>query len=400
MWNMEELITQYQSLIRKNFPKFKRFLFNEIHWESRLIGIKGARGTGKTTMLLQWLKEQNLPPNKGIYISLDDIYFLQNDLKSILVDFYEKGGEIVILDEVHKYPSWSQVIKNMYDFYPDLKIIFTGSSIIDISTQEADLSRRAVIYELPGLSYREFLALRHNLEIPKFTIEEVIEKNNSIYSLFPANFKPLEHFSVYLELGYYPFLLDEPATSQYRMNQLIRTVVESDMAQLKDFDVRNANKMLQLLYVIAQQVPFSPNISKLAEQTGIHRNTLNNYLIFLERAKLISLVYTSGKSTATLQKPDKIYLNNTALIYSLAKDKSNIGNVRETFFYSQVSQIASIELPKSGDFIVDNRWTFEVGGKNKSSKQIKEIENSFVVKDDVAFSSGNIIPLWLFGLLY
>ncbi len=397
---MEKLITQYQALLRQKFPKFKRYLYDKIHWESRLIGVKGARGTGKTTMLLQWLKEQNLPPNKGIYISLDDIYFLQNDLKSILIDFHERGGEVVILDEVHKYPSWSTVIKNMHDFYPDLKIIFTGSSIIDISTQEADLSRRAVIYELPGLSYREFLALRYQLEIPKFTIEEIIEKNDSIYSLFPTDFKPLEHFAEYLQLGYYPFLLDEPATSQYRMNQLIRTVVESDMAQLKDFDIRNANKMLQLLYVIAQQVPFTPNISKLAQQTGIHRNTLNNYLHFLERAKLISLVYTTGKSTATLQKPDKIYLNNTALIYSLAKDKSNIGNVRETFFYSQVSQIASIELPKSGDFIVDNRWSFEVGGKNKTSKQIKELENAFVVKDDVSFSSGNIIPLWLFGLLY
>lgn len=397
---MEELITQYQALLRQKFPKFKRYLYDEIHWGSRLIGVKGARGTGKTTLLLQWLKEQNLPANKGIYISLDDIFFSQNDLKSVLVDFHEKGGEIVILDEVHKYPNWSTVIKNMYDFYPDLKIIFTGSSIIDISTQEADLSRRAVIYELPGLSYREFLALQYDLDLPKFTLEELIEKKDSIYTSFPADFKPLEHFEAYLQLGYYPFLFKEPATSQYRMNQLIRTVVESDMAQLKDFDIRNARKMLQLLYVIAQQVPFSPNISKLAEQTGIHRNTLNNYLHFLERAKLISLVYTAGNSTAILRKPDKIYLNNTALVFALAKDKSNRGNIRETFFYSQVSQMSEIELPKSGDFMVDNQYTFEVGGKNKTSKQIKELENAFLVKDDVAFGSGNTIPLWLFGFLY
>jgi hypothetical protein len=184
------------------------------------------------------------------------------------------------------------------------------------------------------------------------------------------------------------------------MNQLIRTVVESDMAELKYFDIRNASKMLQLLYVIAQQVPFPPNITKLAGQTGIHRNTLNNYLYFLEKAKLISLVYTAGRDTSKLQKPDKIYLNNTALIYTLAKDKSNIGNVRETFFYSQVSQKGTIELPKSGDFFVDNKFTFEVGGKNKKQKQIKDIENAFVVKDDVAFSSGNTVPLWLFGFLY
>lgn len=397
---MKELITQYQALIRQRFPIFKRFLFDEIHWESRLIGIKGARGTGKTTLLLQWLKAQNLAPNKAVYISLDDIYFSQNDLKTLLVNFHEKGGEIVILDEVHKYPNWSQVIKNIYDFYPDLKIIFTGSSIIDISKQEADLSRRAVIYELPGLSYREFIAMHYDINLPKLSLEEIVSKNDSIYSIFPSEFKPLANFKEYLQLGYYPFLLEEPLTSQYRMNQLIRTVVESDMAELKDFDIRNAHKMLQLLYVIAQQVPFSPNISKLAEQTGIHRNTLNNYLYFLEKAKLISLVYTAGKSTSTLQKPDKIYLNNTALIHTLAEDKSNIGNVRETFFYSQVNQMNSIELPKERDFFVGNKYTFEVGGKNKSQKQIKEIENAFIVKDDVAFSSGNVIPLWLFGFLY
>lgn len=295
---------------------------------------------------------------------------------------------------------WSKVIKNIYDFYPDLKIIFTGSSIIDISKQEADLSRIAVIYELPGLSYREFLAMQYDLKFPKLSIEEILDKNDSIHTLFPSDFKPLAHFSEYLQLGYYPLLLEEPLTSQYRMNQLIRTVVESDMAELKDFDIRNAKKMLQLLYVIAQQVPFSPNISKLAEQTGIHRNTLNNYLYFLEKTKLISLVYTSGKSTSTLQKPDKIYLNNTALIYTLAEDKSNIGNVRETFFHSQVSQIYSIDLPKKGDFYVGNKYTFEVGGKNKTQKQIKDVGNAFVVKDDISFSSGNVIPLWLFGFLY
>src|SRR5690554_1802312 len=321
--------------------------------------------------------------------------------------FVQDSTSVILLNFCAKMPPhrkavnrWSKVIKNIYDFYPDLKIIFTGSSIIDISKQEADLSRRAVIYELPGLSYREFLAMHYDINLPKLSLEEIVSKNDSIYSVFPSEFKPLANFKEYLQLGYYPFLLEEPLTSQYRMNQLIRTVVESDMAELKDFDIRNAHKMLQLLYVIAQQVPFSPNISKLAEQTGIHRNTLNNYLFFLEKAKLISLVYTAGKSTSTLRKPDKIYLNNTALIHTLAEDKSNIGNVRETFFYSQVNQMNSIELPREGDFFVGNKYTFEVGGKNKSQKQIKEIENAFIVKDDVAFSSGNVIPLWLFGFLY
>lgn len=397
---MEALFNQYQSLIRQSFPEFKRFLFDEIHWSSRLIGIKGARGTGKTTMLLQWLKSQKLPPQKAIYISLDDIYFSNNSLKETLIEFHEKGGEIAVLDEVHKYSNWSKEIKNIYDFYPNLKIIFTGSSILDISKQEADLSRRAVIYELPGLSYREYLVLRHNLKLPQFSLSEIIENRSNIQAFLPADFQPLVHFSEYLKLGYYPFLLDEPQTSHLRMNQLIRTVVETDMAELKDFDLRNAKKILQLLYVIAQQVPFKPNISSLAEQTGIHRNTLNNYLHFLEQAKMISLLYTAGRSTAVLQKPDKIYLNNPNLIHALAEDKSNIGNIRETFFNTHVSHVAELSLPKNGDFYVDNKYTFEVGGKNKNKKQLEGIENGYVVKDDISFSSGDTIPLWLFGFLY
>jgi hypothetical protein len=397
---MNEIITQSAALLRQKQPDFKRFLFDEIHWSSRLIGIKGARGTGKTTLLLQWLKSLKKTNQQAAYFSLDDVYFTKYSLKETLVEFHSKGGEVVVLDEVHKYPNWSQEIKNMHDFYADLQIVFTGSSIIDLSKQEGDLSRRAVMYELPGLSYREFLTLKGIGGLPIIKLNQIIENQEKIYSLLPENFKPLAHFSEYNRIGYYPFLLNEPETSHRRMNQLIRTVVEYDMAELKDFDVRNAKKMLQLLYIIAQQVPFKPNISDLAQKTGIHRTTLYNYLEFLNQAKLISLVYSAGRSTTILQKADKIYLNNPTLAYALAEDVTEIGNIRETFFFSQVSQVASIELPKTGDFFVDNAYVFEVGGKNKTQKQIKGLDNGFIVKDDIAFSSGNVIPLWLFGFLY
>ena len=397
---MNEILTQSANLLRQKLPDFKRFLFDEIHWSSRLIGIKGARGTGKTTLLLQWLKSLNKNNNQVAYFSLDDVYFTKYSLKETLLDFHAKGGEIVVLDEVHKYPNWSQEIKNIYDFYADLQIVFTGSSIIDLKKQEGDLSRRALMYELPGLSYREFLTLKGIKGLPTYTIEEIVTNQQKIYDSLPPKFKPLEHFAEYNQIGYYPFLLDEPLTSHRRMNQLIRTVVEYDMAELKDFDVRNAKKMLQLLFIIAQQVPFKPNISDLAQKTGIHRTTLYNYLEFLQEAKLISLVYSTGRSTTVLQKADKIYLNNPTLAFALAEEKANIGNIRETFFYSQVSQITTIELPKIGDFLVDNKYIFEVGGKYKTQKQIQDLDNAYIVKDDVAFSSGNVIPLWLFGFLY
>jgi predicted AAA+ superfamily ATPase len=397
---MNEIISQSTTLLRQKLPDFKRFLFDEIHWSSRLIGIKGARGTGKTTLLLQWLKSLNKNNNQAAYFSLDDVYFTKYSLKETLVEFHSKGGQVVVLDEVHKYPNWSQEIKNIHDFYSDLQIVFTGSSIIDLTKQEGDLSRRSVMYELPGLSYREFLTLKGIEGLPIIKLNQIIESQEKIYSLLPENFKPLEHFAEYNRIGYYPFLLNEPETSHRRMNQLIRTVVEYDMAELKDFDVRNAKKMLQLLYIIAQQVPFKPNISDLAQKTGIHRTTLYNYLEFLNQAKLISLVYAAGRSTSILQKADKIYLNNPALAFALAENKAEIGNIRETFFFSQVSQVASIELPKTGDFLVDDTYIFEVGGKNKTQKQIKELYNGFIVKDDITFSSGNVIPLWLFGFLY
>lgn len=397
---MNVLLEQSEYLLSNTTLDFKRFLFNEIKWNNRLVGIKGARGTGKTTLLLQWLKQQDLPVTKAAYFSLDDLYFTNNSLKETVAQFHKLGGKILVLDEVHKYKNWSTEIKNIHDIYTGIKIIFTGSSIIDISRQQGDLSRRAIIYELPGLSYREFLSLKYNLQLPVFSLNEILKDASTLKKQLPISFRPLEYFNEYLQTGYYPFMMEDKETVHQKINQLIRTIVEYDMAELKDFDIRNAKKILQLMYVIAQQVPFKPNLVALAEKTSIHRNSLNNYLHYLEQAKLISLLQPAGKSVASLQKPEMIYLNNTNLLFALAEKQVEKGNLRETFFLSQLNAVHKIAMPKQGDFFVDNKYTFEVGGKDKSKKQIAGIKNAWVVKDDLEFPVGNNLPLWMFGCLY
>ena len=397
---MDILLEQSERLISSINLNFKRYLFDTIQWDSRLIGIKGARGTGKTTLLLQWIKEQNLPTEKAAYFSLDDLYFLEHSLKETVTQFYKNGGSVLVLDEVHKYKNWSIEIKNIYDFFPELKIIFTGSSIIDISKQEGDLSRRALMYELPGLSYREYLSMLGIINLPVIGLEELLFNSAEIKKKIPPTFRPLEHFNNYLNYGYYPFGIVDSSSIHQRINQLIRTIVEVDMAELKDFDIRNAKKLLQLVYVIAQQVPFKPNISSLAIKTNIHRNSLNNYLYYLEQAKILSLLFPAGNSTAVLQKPEKIFLNNTTLLAALGEQKPNIGTVRETFFLSQLQTLHKVQLPKQGDFYVNNTYTFEVGGKGKGQKQLESLENAWVVKDDIEFPMLKTIPLWMFGLLY
>lgn len=397
---MIHLFEQTEGLLSNTPEGFTRYLYNHIRWNNRLIGIKGSRGTGKTTMLLQWLKQQNLSSEKAAYFSLDDLYFSNYTLKDTVRDFYKHGGKVLVLDEVHKYPSWSKEIKNIYDFYPDLKVVFTGSSIIDISKQQADLSRRALIYELPGLSFREYLSIRNTITLPPVKLEEMLQNPGDIKKLLPKDFRPLEHFKDYLKRGYYPFVMEDPESVHQRLNQLIRTIVEYDMAELKDFDIRNAKKMLQLIYIIAQQVPFKPNLSSLAEKSNIHRNSLNNYLHYLEQARIINLLYPQGNSVATLQKPEKIFLNNTNLQFSLAEENMEIGSVRETFFLSQLYPFYKINMPKQGDFIVNNKYTFEIGGKGKDRKQISGIKNSWLVKDDLEIPIGDALPLWMFGILY
>ena len=397
---MIELLEQSEVLISGVSTSFQRYLAQEIEWESRLIGIKGARGTGKTTLLLQWLKQKELPAHKAAYFSLDDLYFSTNSLLETGRQFYKQGGQILVLDEVHKYPGWAREIKNLYDNFRDLQIIFTGSSIIDISKQEGDLSRRVLMYELHGMSFREFLQFTGRLVFDPIGLGDLTAADQSLRKDFPKNFRPLEHFNDYLSHGYYPFFRESESGYHRRLHQLVRTIVEYDMAELRGFDIRNAKKMLQLLYILSQNVPFKPNISALAIKSKIHRNSLNNYFHFLEEARLIGLLYPAGISFATLQKPEKIYLNNTNLLYALSNEKPDRGTVREVFFYSQLKVKHKLAQPKQADFQVDNKSIFEIGGKGKGATQIKNLPNAWVVKDDLDFPVGNALPLWLFGFLY
>ncbi|HPE87042.1 MAG: AAA family ATPase [Bacteroidales bacterium] len=397
---MRELLNISTNLINSVNQDFRRFLYDEITWSERLIGIKGARGTGKTTLILQWLQNQDLPVEKAAYFSLDDLYFTTRSLLDTIDEFHNHGGEIVLLDEVHKYPGWSREIKNMYDRYPSLKIIFTGSSIINISRETADLSRRAILYELPGLSFREYLVFKSILNIPPFTLPEIIEKSSSVIRIFPTGFKPLEHFSTYLKYGYYPFYNDNQNDYYQRLRQLTRQIIEFDMAELKGYDNRNSKKMLQLLNILSQQVPFKPNIQKLAEKSTIHRNSMNSYLIYLEDARLIKMLYPSGNSIATLQKPEKIFLENTNMIHALAEGAPENGNIRETFFFNQLSGSHNVKAPRKGDFEVNQKYLFEVGGRSKTKKQIAGVPNSYLALDDIDSGYKNEIPLWLFGFLY
>jgi len=397
---MDELLELSDKLINQVSMGFSRYLMSEIDWDKRLIGIKGARGTGKTTLLLQWLRSSKLKSRQAVYFSLDELYFTSHNIVETGSEFYKKGGKVIVLDEVHKYNNWSQEIKILYDRYPDLKILFTGSSIIDISKQEGDLSRRAIVYELFGLSYREYLQMIGYSNLNILTLNEIIDNKSRLRSVFPPDFRPLEHFSSYLLHGYYPFSKEDIKGYHQRLRQLVRQIVEYDMAELKGFDIRNAKKMLQLISIVAQQVPFKPNFKKLAEKSQIHRNSISNYLFFLEKARLINLLLPSGNSIAGLQKPEKIFINNTNLLYSLAFEKPEKGSLRETFVFSQLMVKHQVNHPKNGDFEVDNKYIFEVGGAGKSVRQIINIDNAFVIKDDLEFPTSNSIPMWLLGFLY
>jgi predicted AAA+ superfamily ATPase len=396
---MEQLLEKSAALVKRISVKKKRYLYHEINWNNRLIGVKGARGTGKTTLLLQKLKELQLLPTQGTYWSLDDFYFTTHSLVETAEKFFKKGGQYLFLDEVHKYENWSIHIKNLYDFYPDLNIVFTGSSIIDISREEGDLSRRMLMYTLSGLSYREYLAFNDLYNFEPIALEGILSVNREWAEIFPPEFRPLAHFQDYLQYGYYPFSMEDKQGYATRLQQLVRLIVEYDMAELKGFDIRNAKKMLQLLNVVAANVPFQPNISNIATKSDIHRNSVVSYLHFLEQAQLIKLLYASGISLATLQKPEKVYLDNPNLAFAFSTSSPNVGNLRETYFISQVAVRHKVSYPKQGDFLVDDEYTFEVGGKDKTSKQIDTIKNGFVVADDVEFPITKL-PLWLFGFLY
>ncbi|AOR29004.1 ATPase, AAA family [Formosa sp. Hel1_33_131] len=389
---MRILYQKFETLLQNTTTDFKRYLYEKISWDSRMVGIIGPRGVGKTTMILQYIKE-NLDNKKALYVSADDMYFSENKLTELADDFYKNAGEYLFIDEIHKYNDWSRELKNIYDSYPTLKVVFTGSSVLDILKGSADLSRRALIYKLQGLSFREYLNYFHNYEIGVYSLEQII--NNEVKL---ENIKhPLPLFNDYLLNGYYPF--GNESEMNLRLGQIIVQTLETDIPQYANLNVGTSRKLKQLLSIIAESVPFKPNFSKISKIINVSRNSLDDYFSYMEKAGLIGQLRNDTSGIRGLGKVDKVYLDNTNIIFNLAGEKSNAGNLRETFFFNQMRLKNDVISSKKADFSIDN-YTFEVGGKNKHQKQIEKDGKSFVVKDDIEFGYLNVIPLWAFGLNY
>lgn len=389
---MRTLYQTYETLLQNTTTSFKRYLYNEIKWDNRMIGIIGARGVGKTTMVLQYIKE-NLDHKKALYVSADDMYFSENRLVDLADEFYKSAGEYLFIDEIHKYADWSRELKNIYDSFPSLQIVFTGSSVLDILKGSADLSRRAIVYKLYGLSFREFLQLFHNYQTEVYSLKQIINNEVKLKDII----HPLPLFDDYLKRGYYPFGLENDMN--IRLGQIIVHTLETDIPQYANLNVGTSRKLKKLLSVIAESVPFKPNFSKISEMIGVSRNSLDDYFSYMDNAGLISQLRNETSGIRGLGKVDKIYLDNTNIIYNLAGEKSNASNIRETFFLNQMRVRNEVTSSKKADFSIDES-TFEIGGKNKQQKQIEKVRKSYVVKDNIEFGYQNVIPLWAFGFNY
>lgn len=399
---METLFEKFHKKLAATSTDFTRSVMDEIAWnEARLIGIKGARGVGKTTLLFQYIKlHLSKKIEEVLYISLDNLYFNNNNLLAIIDQFVKRGGNYLFIDEVHRYPNWSQELKNAYDDYPELRIVFTGSSMLEILNARADLSRRAVVYTMGGLSFREYLSIKNIHTFEQYTLNDIL-KNHQEYTIqISQEIRPLQWFQSYLEGGYYPYFIESESLYRTKVEEVVRMMLEIELPALRGLENQYILKIKQLLMVLAESVPFTPNVSKLAERIGINRNTLITYLKNLQDVGLTMHLFSESSGITRLQKPEKIYLENTNLMYALNPNQVNIGSIRETFWMNQLSQLHNVTLPQQGDFLIDNQYTFEIGGKGKSNRQIKEVNNAYIVKDDIEIGSQGVIPLWLFGFLY
>ena len=389
---MEALVQKQQSLLAQTGLSFKRYMYDKFPWESRMSGLVGPRGVGKTTMLLQYIKEQN--PHDILYVSADDIYFSNHRLTDLADEFYKNGGKHFFIDEIHKYKDWSVELKNMYDAYPGLKVCFTGSSILDIRRGLADLSRRALMFSMQGLSFREYLQFEHGIKVPVHPFEALI--NNHI-SLTDSVEHPLPLFREYLQKGYYPMAKEDHLA--IRLGQILNITLEVDIPQFANLSVTTARKLKKLLLVVAESVPFKPNFVSLASKLQVSRNSLEEYLTLMEDAGLIARLHDSAAGMIGLGKVEKVYLDNPNLAYYLSAKTPETGNVRETFFLNQARVNHGVISSAVADFKID-QYTFEVGGKSKSQDQIKNTRDAFIAKDDIEYGYKNVIPLWAFGLTY
>ena len=397
---MNRLIRISNNAINNVPTEFERYLVNEIDWEQRMIAVSGARGSGKTILLLQQMKKVTAEGKKALYVSLDDVYFTENKLIYFAEEFSQNGGEYLFLDEVHKYSNWSQELKNIYDSVFDLKIIFSSSSALEIHRGSHDLSRRALIYNLAGLSFREYISFKHKIVFPILNLNDILENNANLTSSIVSNIKIIPIFKDYVKEGYYPFFNELKSNYLKQLSTTINLVIESDLPAIHKIDFSSILKLKRLVAIISRIAPYTPNIEKLASQIETTRPTLLKYLYYLDKAQIIKILGRDSIGINYLNKPDKVYLSNPNLAYTFGEDSVDIGNLRETFFLNQLSVKHSVTYPKQGDFLIDNKYLFEVGGKSKTQKQIAGIKDSYIVSDDTEYGYMNKLPLWLFGFLY
>lgn len=388
---MEKLYELFYAKLDETPTHFLRYLHNRINWDNRMIAILGERGVGKTTLMLQKIKLDGAAHT--LYFGADNVYFSQHTLFDTANEFYRKGGQRLYIDEIHKYPSWSAELKMIYDYCPQLQVVITGSSILDLYKGTADLSRRIISYTLVGLSFREFLAMAKGIVLPPASLEEILRHEVR----FPTRERPLALFDDYLKMGYYPFWKETDFTT--RLTNVINQTVENDIPTYAKMNISTSRKLKQLLFIISQSVPFKPNYTEIGAAMECDRGTVADLAFYLEKARMLMSLRHQEDGMKNYGKPEKIYLGNTNLIYALSEGKPEVGNLRETFFLSQMQVNQEVFASKAADFLINGK-TFEVGGKNKNKKQIAEVKDAFVVKDDIEYGYENTIPLWHFGMGY
>lgn len=386
------LIAYMEGQLQQTVSTFHRYMYDQVSWQSRMFGLVGPRGVGKSTMILQYIKEHR-DGERMFYVSADHMYFSSHTLVDLVDDFAKEGGGQIFIDEIHKYENWSRELKQIYDSHPDVKVGFTGSSVLDIYKGQADLSRRAPIFMMQGLSFREYLILFHQMEVPVYTLKDVLEHRAKI----PSVIHPLPLFHDYLVRGYYPFTSE--GDFELRLRQVVNQTMEVDIPLYANMNSSTGRKLKRLLAVIARSVPFKPVMDSIATVVGVSRNVLPDYFLYMEQAGMIGQLRDDTGGIRGVGKVEKVYLDNTNLAYLLGAENTDVGNIRETFFYNQMRVSTDIISSRISDFEIDGK-TFEVGGKKKGVKQISNVADGYVVKDDIEVGSGKVVPLWAFGLTY
>lgn len=399
---MESLFKKHDRLVTVTSTEIIRQWANSINWDARLMAIRGPKGVGKTTMMLQYIKlNYKFLDRQVLYVSCEDKYFSNHSLLSLAEQFYLNGGRHLFLDEVHKYDDWSNEIKEIYDFYPTMRVVLSGSSLLSMTEGDADLARRCINHDIQGLSFREFLHFYKGIKMPVYPLEQVLENPAPLIKEMNKHGRPIALLKEYLKYGYYPYYLNNETDYHIAIQQVVNKIIDIELPRICGVDLNNTRKIKSLLTILCASVPFQVDITKLATQSGLKRDTIINYLSYLDKAKLIRLLYSDLKNIKRMQKPDKIYIDNTNLLNAWATTPIQIGTIRETFVANQLSVNHVVEFRKTdGDFLVDSKYTFEVGGDDKDFQQIANVADSFILADDMETAIGKKLPIWVVGFDY